>query len=95
MKVEYTVVTKTGDKIGAGTDAKVYIIIYGEKEQTEKINLSKDKDPFEKGKEDSFKIHSKNVGDIKKINISHDGKNIGDGWYLDSVKVTVNGKSYE
>ena len=69
----------------------MFIIIYGEKSQTEKINLVKEnKDPFEKGQTDSFKVKGLNVGQVKKINISHDGTKIGDGWYLEDVSVTLN-----
>jgi hypothetical protein len=45
-------------------------------------------DPFEKGKTDKFQIRSANVGEISKINISHDGKGAGAGWYCKSVQVT-------
>ena len=50
---------------------------------------------FEKGQTDVIKIKGLNVGEIKKINISHDGKSMGDGWYLDTAKITVNDKSYK
>ena len=53
-----------------------------------------DKNPFEKGKTDIFKVTALNVGDVKKINMSHDGIGVGDGWYLDQVSVSVNGKNY-
>lgn len=43
--------------------------------------------PFEKGKTDVFIINARNVGDIKKINISHDGQGVGAGWYCDKIQV--------
>jgi hypothetical protein len=44
-------------------------------------------DPFEIGKTDVFKLNSTNVGEISKVNISHDGKGIGAGWFCESVTV--------
>jgi hypothetical protein len=67
-------------QIGAGTDANVFIIIYGNNgKSTPKLKLAKKEgsgDSFEKGKKDLFKFRSTNVGEISKINISHDGKGI-------------------
>ncbi len=80
----------TGSKLGSGTDANVYLIIYGEKTQTERMHLTRQTDGdklFEKGQTDVFKIKATNVGEIKKINVSHDGKGAGSGWFLESIKV--------
>jgi hypothetical protein len=75
--------------------SNVFIVIYGENSKTEKIPLKvTDKNPFEKGKTDTFIVAGSNVGDVKKINMSHDGLGVGDGWYLDQVTVSVNGKNY-
>ncbi len=94
-KAEYTLSVTTGSKIGSGTDANVFIIIYGENTKTEKIPLKKDSgDPFEKGQTDLIIIKGLNVGEIKKINISHDGKSIGDGWYLEQILISIGDKSY-
>ena len=40
-KTEYEVVTKTGNKPDAGTEANVYITIYGENGMTEEKQLKK------------------------------------------------------
>jgi lipoxygenase homology domain-containing protein 1 len=75
--VEYTITVETANKIGAGTDSNVFINIHGENKETGKIMLKEtttNKNPFEKGKIDIFNIIAANVGEIKKINISHDGK---------------------
>lgn len=80
----------TANKLGAGTDSAVSIIIYGDKGETEKIQLKEsttNKNPFEKGKTDKFVLNALNVGDIKKINISHDGVGIGNGWFCDKIEV--------
>lgn len=40
-EVEYTVKVMTGDVFGAGTDANVFLTIYGEHGDTSERNLSK------------------------------------------------------
>ncbi len=77
---------------GAGTDAKVYLIIYGKDgRMTSRVELKETKpgvNSFEKGKTDNFQIRSANVGEIGKINISHDGKGSGAGWFCESIQIT-------
>ncbi|CAF0922726.1 unnamed protein product, partial [Brachionus calyciflorus] len=88
--VEYTISVLTADKMGAGTDANVFINIHGTKGETGKIQLessSTNKNPFEKGKLDIFQSKSRNVGEINKINISHDGKGTGAGWFCEKVVI--------
>jgi hypothetical protein len=69
------------------------LIIYGDKSETEKLHLTKENASallnklFEKGQTDVFKVKAANVGDIKRINISHDGHGIGNGWFIDSIKI--------
>ena len=77
--------------MGAGTDANVFLVLYGDKGQSGKLKLKQsttNKDPFERAKLDVFKVISPNIGNITKINISHDGSGPGAGWYCESVEVT-------
>lgn len=87
---EYVITTITGNKLGAGTDSNVFIVVYGDKAQTAKIQLKNTEtqgDPFEKGKTDIFRVNGLNCGNMSKINVSHDGFGVGCGWFLDSVTV--------
>ncbi len=87
---EYVITTVTGSKLGSGTDSNVYLVIYGEKAQTEKLHLTKKIDDgklFERGQTDVFKIKALNIEDVKKINLSHDGKGAGSGWFVESIKI--------
>jgi lipoxygenase homology domain-containing protein 1 len=52
-------------------------------------------DPFEKNKTDEFKLNGLDVGEVTKINLSHDGKSMGDGWYVDTVTIVVKGLTTE
>ncbi|NXU75029.1 LOXH1 protein, partial [Oreotrochilus melanogaster] len=74
---EYTVKVYTGDKRGAGTDANVHITLFGNYDKSEVIQLSQSlehRNPFERGKVDTFKIQTKKLGSLHSIEIGHDGK---------------------
>nr|XP_047907421.1 lipoxygenase homology domain-containing protein 1 isoform X2 [Anser cygnoides] len=83
--INYEVSVVTGDVRAAGTNAKVFMQIYGETGKTELIILENRSNNFERGATDIFKIEAADVGKIYKIRIGHDGKGIGDGWFLESV----------
>ncbi|KAL1253398.1 hypothetical protein QQF64_018091 [Cirrhinus molitorella] len=88
-KKVYEVVTVTGDVKGAGTDANVFITMFGEFGVTPKVHLaSKSRTAFEKNKTDVFRIKTHNVGPIKKIRIEHDNTGMSASWFLDRVIVT-------
>uniref|UniRef100_A0A3B3CLJ0 Lipoxygenase homology PLAT domains 1b n=1 Tax=Oryzias melastigma TaxID=30732 RepID=A0A3B3CLJ0_ORYME len=83
----YEVVTITGDERGAGTDANVFITLFGEYGITPKVHLASSRTAFEKGKTDVFRIRTHNVGLLKKI-IEHDNTGMSASWFLDRVVVT-------
>ncbi|XP_078530890.1 lipoxygenase homology domain-containing protein 1 isoform X2 [Lissotriton helveticus] len=86
----YTVKVKTGDKKNSGTDANVYLILYGEKDDTGFMNLKAsktNKNKFERGKTDVFTVEAVDIGDLKKIKIGHDNKGSSAGWFLDWVEI--------
>ncbi|XP_062424526.1 lipoxygenase homology domain-containing protein 1-like [Rhea pennata] len=88
---EYTIRVYTGDKRGAGTDANVHIILFGNEDKSEVFQLSQSlehQDPFERGKVDTFKIMTKKLGSLHSIEIGHDGKGFASGWFLEKVEIT-------
>ncbi|XP_029915187.1 lipoxygenase homology domain-containing protein 1 [Myripristis murdjan] len=88
-KKVYEVVTITGDERGAGTDANVFITLFGEYGITPKVHLaSKSRTAFERAKTDVFRIRTHNIGPIKKIRIEHDNTGMNASWFLDRVVVT-------
>ncbi|XP_035174463.1 oxygen-regulated protein 1 isoform X2 [Oxyura jamaicensis] len=90
-QTEYTIQVYTGDKRGAGTDANVHIILFGDEDKSEVLQLSQSlehQDPFERGKVDTFKIKTKKLGSLHSIEIGHDGKGFGSGWFLEKVEIT-------
>ncbi|XP_078473113.1 lipoxygenase homology domain-containing protein 1 [Lampetra planeri] len=85
----YEVVTATGDVRGAGTDANVFVTLFGESGISPKLHLSsKSKDAFERCKTDIFRLKTNNIGPLKKIRIEHDNTGASASWYLERVTVT-------
>ncbi|KAM9025480.1 oxygen-regulated protein 1 [Ara ararauna] len=88
---EYTIKVYTGDKRGAETDANVHIILFGNEDKSEVFQLSQSlehQDPFERGKVDTFQIKTKHLGNLRSIEIGHDGKGFASGWFLEKVEIT-------
>uniref|UniRef100_A0A4W6CJK4 Lipoxygenase homology PLAT domains 1 n=1 Tax=Lates calcarifer TaxID=8187 RepID=A0A4W6CJK4_LATCA len=89
LSLLYEVVTITGDERGAGTDANVFVTLFGEYGITPKVHLaSKSRTAFERAKTDVFRIRTHNVGPLKKIRIEHDNTGLNPSWFLDRVVVT-------
>uniref|UniRef100_A0A8C4ZN74 Lipoxygenase homology PLAT domains 1 n=1 Tax=Gadus morhua TaxID=8049 RepID=A0A8C4ZN74_GADMO len=84
---KYLVSVFTADMKGSGTDADVFINIFGEFGDTGERRLNSDKDNFERGTEDKFTIDSPNLGRLRKITIGHNNRGSSAGWFLDKVSV--------
>ncbi|XP_062503862.1 lipoxygenase homology domain-containing protein 1-like isoform X2 [Corticium candelabrum] len=95
--VRYTVKTQTGDKRGAGTDANVFVTIFGKDGDTGERRLDNSKNNFERKRIDQFVLESTYLGQLERVRISHDNSGFGPGWYLDKVIIEdpVAGESYE
>ncbi|XP_030623777.1 lipoxygenase homology domain-containing protein 1 [Chanos chanos] len=85
--INYEVTVVTGDVRAGGTNANVFLQIYGEEGKTEVISLKSRSNNFERGTTEIFKIEALDVGRIYKIRIGHDGSGLGDGWFLESVDI--------
>nr|XP_020476822.1 lipoxygenase homology domain-containing protein 1-like isoform X2 [Monopterus albus] len=83
----YEVTVVTGDVRAGGTNANVFCQIYGDKGKTEVLALKSRSNNFERGTTEIFKTEAQDVGKIYKIRIYHDGKGIGDGWFLETVDI--------
>jgi len=84
----YTITTVTGNVDHAGTDADVWIVLYGTLGETEPLYLDNSEDNFEKAKWDKFEVDSPvHVGNLTKIMIYHDNSGQYPGWYLERVHV--------
>ena len=67
-----------------------FITLYGPRNKTTaKLPLtSTDKNLFERGKTDVFKVSTNYVGPIQKIRIEHDNTGKSPGWFLERVVIT-------
>ena len=96
----YEIDVTTGDKLGAGTDSKVKIRLYGTERDSGWHPLEQSmthSDKFEARNTDKFLIEVPYLGEIKRCTICHDGWGLGAGWYLDRIKVKniIDAKIYE
>jgi len=77
----------TSDLKMAGTDANVFICMYGEEGKTDDIPLRNKSDNFETAKCDTFKIETEKIGTPYKMRVWHDNKGLSAGWHLDKIEV--------
>lgn len=66
----YNVYVYTGDKFGAGTDADVFVQLFGEEDDTGHINLKSSKthkNKFERNQMDEFVVQAVDIGEIQKL----------------------------
>jgi hypothetical protein len=80
-------------EVGEGTDANVYIYLIGDENETQKIFLNNancfdgEKELFESGNIDEFKLQSSGIGKLEKIRIGHDNKHFASAWHLKKVNL--------
>lgn len=75
----------TSDKRGAGTDAQVILVLYGQEGKSHDIKLRSKSNVFEAGKCDDFKVDITEVGRPFKLRVSHDNSKLFAAWHLDRV----------
>ncbi|XP_061672103.1 LOW QUALITY PROTEIN: lipoxygenase homology domain-containing protein 1-like [Syngnathoides biaculeatus] len=86
----YQVSVRTGDMYKAGSDANVFLTIYGDLGDTGERKLSRsesNRNKFERGQVDKFSIEAVDLGRVFKIRIRHDNSMMGADWFLDQVEV--------
>ena len=104
-QTSYVVAVKTYDHPKAGTNAKVYITLHGDKGKISKKRLvhgSRRKGDrqgtfkFEPGSVEKFRIRGPPVGDLVQVHIENSGRREDQGWWLDhiAVKEATSGKKW-
>ncbi|XP_073234690.1 uncharacterized protein [Porites lutea] len=84
----YHLAIKTGDERSAGTDANVWVQVYGDKGDTGHVQLKKSgmmENLFERGQTDYFTLEAGDVGKIEKLRVGHDGRGPAADWYVEEV----------
>jgi hypothetical protein len=69
--VKYKISVKTGDVRGAGTDANVFVKLFGESGETEDKKLESSGNNFERGNTDTFSFEALDLGEVTKVRVGH------------------------
>ena len=85
---KYKVVVHTTDRRGAGTDANVFLVLFGKDKQSGRRSLDTSADNFERGAVDTFFFEDIDVGPLERIQIGHDNSRPFPGWHCAQVEVT-------
>lgn len=89
VPVKYEVIIITGDVKAAGTDANVFITIYGVNGDSGKRHLRKKfRNLFERGRTDCFVLDMLDLGELLRIRVEHDNSGSHGGWFLECIEVT-------
>ena len=75
---DYRISVKTSDRVGAGTDANVFILLFGTNGDSGDLHLEKSEtntNPFERNKEDVFTVKGiLSLGEVSRLRVWHDNK---------------------
>ena len=74
IETEYTISVQTGDKRGCGTDANVFLLIFGQNGSSGELALKESKnnsDKFERGQTDVFSFKMLSLGKPSMYNFSY------------------------
>jgi len=89
VPVKYETIVVTGFEKGAGTDANVFITIFGLNGDSGKRALKqKFRNLFERGKTNRFYLETLDMGELKKVRIEHDNSGLAPGWLVERVEIT-------
>jgi hypothetical protein len=84
----YRITVDTGDMGLAGTDANVFITLFGPAGATDELMLDTQRNNFEQNSTDVFSIDTQNdLGALQRVRIRHDNTLPGAGWYLQSIRI--------
>ena len=83
----YQIITNTGTADSAGTDADVYITLFGSMGNSGERELDTSGNNFEIGQVDTFRLEMQDIGEIIKVRIRHDNSGKKPGWFLDKITV--------
>ncbi|RIK62323.1 hypothetical protein DCC62_27125 [candidate division KSB1 bacterium] len=84
----YEIRVKTGSIEDAGTDAKVYVILWGKNGKSDEFQLDNAENNFERNNTDIFAFRTKYLGEFEKLRIRHDSSKKKPGWFLDYIEIS-------
>ncbi len=86
----YQIAVVTGDKPQAGTDANVYLRLYG-KQSADSGDILLDNpgpDDFERDSLDTFEVWAPNVAELDYVQLHHDNSGDNPRWYCQAIVIT-------
>ena len=89
----YVLTVVTSDVRGAGTNAKVFVSLFGDHGEVGERRLPSKRKHFERKREDIFRLPEpkgkkcKEIGTLQRLVVRHDGSGMGAGWHLDRIDV--------
>lgn len=87
--LRYIVSVTTGDLWNAGTEANVYVTLYGNIADSgaRLLQLNGKAKALHKGSTDVFRFEAVDLGQLQRVVIGHDGIGHGAGWFLEKIVV--------
>ncbi|TPP60374.1 hypothetical protein FGIG_08324 [Fasciola gigantica] len=88
--LNYEIRVITGNRPHAGTDANVYLTLFGENGDSGERRLAKSQtnaNKFESGQTDVFLWEAVDLGQLHKARIRHDNSGVGPSWFLSRIEV--------
>lgn len=83
----YRIIVDTGDMDGAGTDANVFLTIFGSNGSSDERQLDNSQDNFEQGSSDNFDLETLDLGDLIRLRVRRDNSGPRPGWFLKRIVV--------
>lgn len=71
----------------AGTDANVFLTLYGARASSAELRMGADGDRVGTTGVDSLTVQLPCLGDVSRIHVRHDNTGVAPGWFLDRVVV--------
>lgn len=94
MATEYKLTIRTSSKLGAGTNAKIAVVLVGTQGESAQHVLDKRfHNDFEAGAEDTYELKATELGELLSLRFTNAGGLAAD-WLLDSARVTSGERSW-
>jgi hypothetical protein len=87
MPTTYLITVQTGDVENAGSDANVFITLFGANASSGERFLDNAEDNFERGRTDVFSHEMRDLGEIRFVRIRHDNTGNKPGWFLERILI--------
>jgi hypothetical protein len=97
---EYIVRVHTSDIRGAGTDANVFVALFGKDAEGNALalpewRLDNNKNNFVRGNVDEFLVKGTDIGTLSHARLRHDNSGFGPGWHLRKVEIQNKTKGWQ